>query len=141
MRMILVKLSRVLGIVLIFAGAFSGAARAQRLTPIPHPVGAIQNAPAQAQVQSLAEAQTEVHAANSKTPSSPWTPLTNQPNFLLDGASVPILLTDGTVLIQDAGFPDWWKLTPNKFGSYVNGTWSQIASLPATYSPLYHSSA
>ncbi|MGC1786946.1 MAG: hypothetical protein WA718_09435, partial [Terriglobales bacterium] len=80
-------------------------------------------------------------ASSSKTPASPWTPLTNQPNFLLDGASVPILLTDGSVLIQDAGFPDWWKLTPDKFGSYVNGTWTQIASLPATYSPLYHSSA
>jgi hypothetical protein len=60
---------------------------------------------------------------------------------LLDGASVPILLTDGSVLVQDAAFPDWWKLTPDKFGSYVNGTWSQIASLPATYAPLYHSSA
>ncbi len=32
-------------------------------------------------------------------------------------------------------------MTPDKFGSYVNGTWSQVASLPATYSPLYHSSA
>jgi hypothetical protein len=141
MPVTLVKISRVLGIGLIFSVAFSGVARAQRLTPIPHPVRAIQHAPAQAQSQSLAEAQTEVHAAGAKTPSSPWTPLTNQPTFLLDGASVPILLTDGTVLVQDAGFPDWWRLTPDKFGSYVNGTWSQIASLPATYSPLYHSSA
>jgi hypothetical protein len=45
------------------------------------------------------------------------------------------------VLVQDAGFPDWWKLTPDKSGSYINGTWTQIASLPDTYSPLYHSSA
>jgi hypothetical protein len=59
----------------------------------------------------------------------------------VDGASNPILLTDGTVLIQDAGFPDWWKLTPDETGSYANGTWSQIASLPPSYSPLYHSSA
>lgn len=72
---------------------------------------------------------------------SPWTPLANQPVFLVDGAANPILLTDGTVLVQDAGFPDWWKLTPDQFGSYVNGTWTQIASTPATYSPLYHSSA
>jgi hypothetical protein len=48
---------------------------------------------------------------------------------------------DGSVLIQDTGFPDWWKLTPDQNGSYVNGTWTQIASLPATYSPLYHSTA
>jgi hypothetical protein len=67
--------------------------------------------------------------------------LANQPTFLPNGASNPILLTDGTVLFQDTGFPDWWKLTPDKTGSYVNGTWSQIASLPASYSPLYHSSA
>jgi hypothetical protein len=72
---------------------------------------------------------------------SPWTPLANQPSFLADGAANPILLTDGTVLVQDAGFPDWWKLTPDSSGSYVNGTWTQVASLPASYSPLYHSSA
>src|SRR6202021_1068380 len=65
----------------------------------------------------------------------------NQPNCFIGGASNPILLTDGTVLIQDTAFPDWWKLTPDKVGSYVNGTWSQVASLPNTYSPLYHSSA
>ena len=30
---------------------------------------------------------------------------------------------------------------PDEFGSYVNGTWTQIASTPAGYGPLYHSSA
>lgn len=74
---------------------------------------------------------------------SPWTPLTNQPTFITEGygAGNPILLTDGTVLVQDAGAQDWWKLTPDKNGSYINGTWTEIASLPAGYSPLYHSSA
>jgi hypothetical protein len=52
-----------------------------------------------------------------------------------------MLLTDGSVLVQDAAFPDWWKLTPDQYGSYVNGTWTQVASLPSGYSPLYHSSA
>ena len=37
--------------------------------------------------------------------------------------------------------PDWWRLTPDANGSYVNGTWSQIASLPAGYGPLYFASA
>ena len=69
---------------------------------------------------------------------SPWTPLTNQPTFR---ASVPLLLTDGTVLMQNEGAQDWWRLTPDQNGSYVNGTFTQIASLPAGYSPLYHSSA
>jgi hypothetical protein len=76
-----------------------------------------------------------------KDPSSPWAPLNNQPTFLGRGASNPILLTDGTVLIQDEGSQDWWRLTPDLSGSYVNGTWTPIASLPAGYSPLYHSSA
>lgn len=52
-----------------------------------------------------------------------------------------MLMTDGSVLIQDTGFPDWWKLTPDAHGSYLNGTWTEVASLPTTYSPLYHSAA
>jgi len=67
-----------------------------------------------------------------------WTPLTNQPVF---GASTALLLTDGTVLVQDVGAQDYWKLTPSADGTYVNGTWSQVASLPAGYSPLYYASA
>jgi hypothetical protein len=45
------------------------------------------------------------------------------------------------VIVQDAGCPDWWRLTPDDTGSYANGTWTQIASLPPGYAPLYHSSA
>ena len=75
---------------------------------------------------------------------SPWQLLTNQPpvlDFTDCGPGNPVLLTDGTVLVQDDGCQDWWKLTPDESGSYVNGTWSEIASTPAGYSPLYHSSA
>lgn len=79
---------------------------------------------------------------------SPWQALNNPPPFTTNacnqgypGAANPLLLTDGTVIIQDAGCPDWWRLTPDSSGSYANGTWTQIASLPATYAPLYHSSA
>ena len=32
-------------------------------------------------------------------------------------------------------------LNSDQYGSYANGTWTEIASLPADYSPLYHSSA
>lgn len=90
-----------------------------------------------------------VHAAVALTSavsdaSSPWQLLKNQPPVIDPvncGAGNPLLLTDGTVLIQDAGCQDWWKLTPDQFGSYVNGTWTEVASTPAGYSPLYHSSA
>src|SRR5262249_41848294 len=53
------------------------------------------------------------------------------------GYSNPLLMTDGTVLVHNNSAQDWWKLTPDINGSYVNGTWSQIASLPAGYCPLY----
>jgi hypothetical protein len=40
------------------------------------------------------------------------------------------LLTDGTVLAQGAGVnAAWYKLTPDATGSYVNGTWSTMASM------------
>src|ERR1700675_1447625 len=83
-------------------------------------------------------------AAASDASSSPWHLLTNQPPVLdpVDcGPGNPLLLTDGTVMLQDAGCQDWWKLTPDQFGSYLNGTWTQLASTPTGYSPLYHSSA
>ncbi len=66
------------------------------------------------------------------------TNLTHQPP---DGAGVPFLLTDGTVLVQGDGNTDWWKLTPDNMGSYLNGTWTQVASLPTGYSPWAFASA
>jgi len=35
----------------------------------------------------------------------------------------------------------WYTLTPDNTGSYINGTWTQVASLPSGYSPLFFSSA
>ncbi|HZQ70751.1 MAG TPA: hypothetical protein VFA68_19645 [Terriglobales bacterium] len=67
-----------------------------------------------------------------------WTPLTHQPTF---NASTPLLLTDGTVFVQVYGKGGWWKLTPDINGSYLNGTWSQQATMPSGYGPLYYGSA
>jgi len=58
-----------------------------------------------------------------------------------DGAFVEYLLTDGTVMVQGQGCSDWWRLTPDESGSYVNGTWKQTASLPSGYSPYATSGA
>jgi hypothetical protein len=126
-------------IMFLFAAlACFGLADAQtfpRLKPIP-PRGA----------RAAAAPALALSATSSTT--SPWQALTNQPPFTsntcnggVPGAANPLLLTDGSVIIQDAGCPDWWRLTPDNTGSYVNGTWTQIASLPDGYSPLYHSSA
>ena len=66
-----------------------------------------------------------------------WTGLTNQPSF---NASTMLLLTDGTVLCQNSDSSDWYKLSPDQSGSYVNGTWSsKLATGPN--SPLYYASA
>jgi hypothetical protein len=72
--------------------------------------------------------------------SQSWIPLVNQPNDAL-GLGNPLLLTDGTVILHQACGPSWYKLTPDQFGSYVNGTWTRIASLPSGYAPLYFGSA
>src|SRR4029077_10436174 len=45
------------------------------------------------------------------------------------------LLTDGTVMFQGNNSATWSKLTPDSSGSYLNGTWSQLASLPSGYPP------
>ncbi len=65
-----------------------------------------------------------------------WQPLANQPGF---GASTMLLLTDGTVMCQEGGGKNWWRLTPNQFGDYVQGTWSPLS--PMHHSRLYYASA
>ena len=69
-------------------------------------------------------------------------PLVHQPPVAVD-AGPPFLLTDGSVMFQGDSFTDWWKLTPDASGSYLNGTWTQLASLPAAwnYGPYAFASA
>jgi hypothetical protein len=101
-------------------------ARAELLKPLPHAVGH----PPPSATPLLAR------GGGSDGASGAWTPLSNQLN-LFDGIGNPILLTDGSVLVQDAGYNDWYRLVPDRNGSYVNGTWSQISLAP--YNPFYHS--
>src|SRR5262249_3857143 len=72
-----------------------------------------------------------------------WQVVSN--NFPGVQASNPLLLTDGAVLVHDACGSNWYKLTPDSTGSYLNGTWSSVASLPVIrgvpYPPLYSASA
>ncbi|MFZ1010281.1 MAG: kelch repeat-containing protein [Candidatus Sulfotelmatobacter sp.] len=58
-----------------------------------------------------------------------------------DGAILTFQMTDGTVIAQGGNDSDWWKLTPDITGSYVNGTWKQLASLPTGYVPDAFASA
>jgi hypothetical protein len=71
-----------------------------------------------------------------------WTPLNNQPTKMTGGAGPGLLMHDGTVIVHDACGTDWWRLTPDNTGSYVNGTWSEVSvQMPNGYAPLYFSSA
>jgi hypothetical protein len=58
-----------------------------------------------------------------------------------DGTVLSFQLTDGTVMVQGNNLSDWWKLTPDNKGSYLNGTWAQLASLPPGYAPYAFASA
>ena len=55
-------------------------------------------------------------------------PLTNVPPGGPFNFGNPLLLTDGTVIIHRTDTPDWYKLTPNAAGSYIDGTWSKIGA-------------
>lgn len=69
-----------------------------------------------------------------------WTPVASA--FPGSGAGAAFLLTDGTVMVHQEQTPAdaWYKLTPDINGSYVNGTWTELAPIPF-YSPLFFGSA
>lgn len=64
-----------------------------------------------------------------------------------------LLLTDGRVLVHEepncsasstcvgTSYSTWYTLTPDKTGSYINGTWKKVAPLPKAYEPLFFASA
>lgn len=72
-------------------------------------------------------------ASISNAQTGTWTIIPTLPSGFNCGVSV--LLTDGTVIVhnQNGGAggtgKGWDKLTPNSSGSYINGTWSSIASM------------
>jgi hypothetical protein len=78
--------------------------------------------------------------APSSAKSGTWADVGSLP--FKDGPWNSLLLTDGTVIIQDfCTVPNqWYKLTPDSKGKYEDGTWSKIATLPSGYSPLFSAS-
>jgi len=75
-----------------------------------------------------------------------WTKATNAPPV---SVGAMLLLTDGRVLVHSepncggctGNYSNWYTLTPDNTGSYINGTWTQVASLPSGYEPLFFGSA
>lgn len=66
-----------------------------------------------------------------------WIPLKHQPTF--SGVGAMALLTDGRVLLHEeqSNAQNWYTLTPDNTGSYVNGTIKKIATMPSGYAPLF----
>jgi len=58
-----------------------------------------------------------------------------------EGVELAFLLTDGRVLGQSFTDQHFYALTPDSTGSYVNGTWAQVADLPRNYAPYAGASA
>ncbi|MBW8864369.1 MAG: hypothetical protein JF609_05485 [Verrucomicrobia bacterium] len=54
-----------------------------------------------------------------------WTPITSSPPT---GVNASMVLSDGTVLTYD-GNGNCNRLTPDIHGSYINGTWTQVAAM------------
>ena len=71
-----------------------------------------------------------------------WQSLSNVPDHKW---GVMILMTDGRVLVEDQGTGNgsnnWWILSPDSSGSYITGNWTQAASMPANFQPLYFPAA
>jgi hypothetical protein len=67
-----------------------------------------------------------------------WHKVTNSPGFA-GGVSGMFLMTNGTVLVQEYRGSRWKKLTPDITGSYINGSWTDIA--PMHTARLYYASA
>src|SRR5215472_13416184 len=88
------------------------------------------------------------NAASQEVPASTafWTKATNAPPV---SVGAMLLLTDGRVLVHSepnctgctGNYSSWYTLTPDATGSYIHGTWTQVASLPSGYEPLFFGSA
>ena len=66
-----------------------------------------------------------------------WTKLTN---LAPGGGGVMLLLTDGTVMVQQGRTRNWMRLTPDARGSYINGAWTLDPIAPMSIRRLYFAS-
>jgi hypothetical protein len=117
--------SRITVLAATAAALLSSTAFAHHMTPLPSRHGW--------------DASKQGFQAPPHSTSGAWTGLTHA----FPGSGFPdttLQLTDGTMLMHDGCTTDWYKLTPDNTGSYVNGTWTKEASMPSGYSPLYFAS-
>jgi hypothetical protein len=54
-----------------------------------------------------------------------WTQMANVPL----NPDTMLLLTDGSIAVQDYAQSDWWRLVPDQFGHYLDGTWVPMGNM------------
>ena len=69
-----------------------------------------------------------------------WQPIASTAPFDSNGPGTAMLMTDGTVMVQDSCSPNWFSLAPDSTGNYVTGKSTKKASMPSSYGPLYFES-
>jgi hypothetical protein len=79
------------------------------------------------------------HIAPARTRSGTWTDYRGAMPFK-QGPDTALLLIDGSVMVHDVCYGQWYRLTPDKKGKYETGTWSALAPMPNGYGPLYFAS-
>ena len=86
-----------------------------------------------------------VKTANIGAPDSPvtgtprtWRAIATAAPFSPAGMA---MMQDGAVMMQDLETSHWWKLAPDDFGQYDNGTFTQLGDMPSGYAPLWFASA
>lgn len=78
-------------------------------------------------------------AASLGAHAATWKKLANTPPNGAQSGTM-LLLTDGTIMIQDGGSASWLRLTPDASGSYIDGTWTSNPINPMSTNRLYFAS-
>jgi hypothetical protein len=68
-------------------------------------------------------------------PLGTWQTLSAKPLPFYPQAAM--VLTDGSVMLQQVTSDTWWRLRPDASGSYTNGTYEQTPPMPGGYAPTY----
>jgi hypothetical protein len=79
------------------------------------------------------------YVAPAKSKSGTWKDYRGSLPFK-QGPDTAVLLTDGTVMVHDVCYGQWYRLTPDKKGRYEAGSWGTAAPMPSGYGPLFFAS-
>ena len=112
------KISLMRSFTAILAALLAGSGQSSAQSIRPHRPSPVFQLPATSAVMSP--------GITTETPDGTWTPLVKTaPEYM----AFMMLLSDGTVMANGYNDNTWYRLKPDIHGSYVNGTWSQLASM------------